>query len=148
VTVWRKIESEFRQLIVRQRKSRVVLQTVLVRRRRADREIWRKFVPALVEAGDPNQSLGTRRRLDPEIRRLLNGPNEVNGWAALEALGCPGTIIRGAFSSVLDAATAQKMVQRLRKPAGNLTVPKSGHAIVFEQPHALAHAIAKGLRSA
>ena len=114
----------------------------------SDRDILNEIVLALVEAGGPEEGLGPRLRLDPEIRRLLNGPNEVNGWAALEALGCPGTIIRGAFSSALDAATAQKMSQRLRKPAGNLTVPKSGHAIAFEQPHALADAIAKGLRSA
>jgi len=114
----------------------------------SDRDVLNEIVPNLVEAGTSDESLGPRLRLDPEIKRLLDGPNEVNGWAALEALGCPGTIIRGAFSSALDAATALKMSQRLRKPAGNLTVPKAGHAIAFEQPHALADAIAKGLRSA
>lgn len=114
----------------------------------SDRDVLKDIVPALVAAGSSGEDLGPRLRLDPEIKRLLNGPNEVNGWAALEALGCPGTIIRGAFSSALDAATARKMSQRLRKPAGNLTVPKAGHAIAFEQPQALAQAIANGLRSA
>jgi len=65
-------------------------------------------------------------------------------WGALEAMGCPGTIIRGAFSSALDAQTAQKMARTLRHSSGCLTVPKAGHAIAFEQPVALAKAIAQG----
>jgi len=73
-----------------------------------------------------------------------NAPLEVNGWGALEAMGCPGTIIRGAFSSALDAQTAQKMARTLRHSSGCLTVPKAGHAIAFEQPVALAKAIAQG----
>lgn len=114
----------------------------------SNRQILTEIVPALVEAGNPEEGHRPRLRLDPEISRLLNGANEVDSWAALETLDCPITIIRGAFSSVLDGATAQKMSQRLRKPAGNLTVQKSGHAIAFEQPQALAEKIAEGLRSA
>jgi len=76
----------------------------------------------------------------------LNAPHEVNGWAALEALGCPGTIIRGAFSSALDSKTAEKMARTLRQSTGYFTIPKAGHAIAFEQPVALAQAIAQGLK--
>lgn len=112
----------------------------------ADKEALTEIVPALVEAGQQNDTPGARLRLDPKIGHLLNAPYEVNGWAALEALGCPTTIIRGAFSSALDAATAQKMSQTLRHPAGCITIPKAGHAIAFEQPVALAQAIVQSMR--
>ncbi len=113
----------------------------------ADKEVLAEIIPALVDAGGPSDMPGVRLRLDPEIRRLLNAPLEVNGWGALEAMGCPATIIRGAFSSALDAETAQKMARTLRQSSGCLTVQKAGHAIAFEQPVALAKAIAQGLRS-
>lgn len=112
----------------------------------ADKEVLAELIEALVEAGGPSDMPGVRLRLDPEIRRLLNAPLEVNGWGALEAIGCPATIIRGAFSSALDSETAKKMARSLRHSSGCLTVPKAGHAIVFEQPVALAKAIAQGLR--
>lgn len=121
-------------------------QKIAMRMPLADKEVLTETLSALVEAGGPSDIPGVRLRLDPEIRRLLNAPTEVDGWAALEALGCPGTIIRGAFSSVLDAQTAQKMTRTLRHPSGCLSVPKAGHAIAFEQPAALAKAIAQGLR--
>lgn len=114
----------------------------------SDRAVLEQIVPALVEAGGGSDQPGARLRLDPEINQLLGAPLKVNGWAALEALGCPGTIIRGAFSSALDSQTAQKMSRTLRKPAGCITIPKAGHAIAFEQPVALAAAIAQGLRAA
>jgi len=123
-------------------------QKVAKRLPMADRDVLADVLPTLVEAAGANAEPGVRMRLDPEIKRLLNAPNEVDGWAALQALGCPATIIRGAFSSALDAETARKMLQSTRKPAGCITIPKAGHAIPFEQPKALAQAIAQGLRSA
>ena len=112
----------------------------------ADATILAETLPHLVAANKDSDQRSVCLRLDPEIRQLLNAPLKVDGWAALEALGCPGTIIRGMFSSVLDVADALKMYQRLRQPSGNLTIPKAGHAIALEQPAALAKAIAKGLR--
>lgn len=123
-------------------------QKVAKRLPMADRDVLADILPALVDAAGAKADPGVRMRLDPEIRRLLKAPHEVDGWAALEALGCPATIIRGAFSSALDAETARKMLQATRKPAGCITIPKAGHAIPFEQPQALAQAIAQGLRSA
>lgn len=113
----------------------------------ADRDALARIVPALVEAGEASDAAGVRLRLDPEIHRLLNAPSDVDGWRALDSLGCPGTIIRGAFSSALDAATAQRMARTLRCPSSTVSVPKAGHAIPFEQPVALAKAIAQGLRT-
>ncbi|MFK7878060.1 MAG: alpha/beta fold hydrolase [Paracoccaceae bacterium] len=114
----------------------------------SDRDILKQIVPALVDAAGETKLPGARMRLDLEIRNLLDAPLKVNGWAALEALGCPGTIIRGAFSSALDPETAIKMSRALRKPAGCITIQKAGHAIAFEQPAALAQAIARGLHAA
>lgn len=122
-------------------------QKVAKRLPMADHDVLADILPELVTAG-ASEAPGVRLRLDPEIRRLLNAPNEVDGWAALQALGCPTTIIRGAFSSALDAEIARKMLQSTRKPAGCITIPKAGHAIPFEQPQALAQAIAQGLRAA
>jgi len=122
-------------------------QKVAARLPLADPAMLEDILAALVEAGGPGEGPGVRLRLDPGIRSLLNAPLEVNGWGALEALGCPGTIIRGAFSSALDARTAVRMGQSLRQSTGVLTVPKAGHAIPFEQPAALAAAIAQGLRN-
>lgn len=114
----------------------------------ADKDVLAEIIPALVAAGGDSDGPGVRMRLDPEIRRLLGAPTQVDGWNALAALGCPTTIIRGAFSSALDTETAQKMTRTLRQPSGCLTVPKAGHAIAFEQPAALAKAIAQGIRGA
>lgn len=123
-------------------------QKIAMRMPLADKDVLAEIVPALVEAAGPSETPGARLRLDPEIRRLLNAPCEVDGWGALAALGCPTTILRGAFSSALDAATAHRMLATVRKPADCITIPKAGHAIAFEQPVALSKAIAQGLRGA
>ena len=121
-------------------------QKIAARMQLADRETLAELVPALVAAAGSTEAPGARLRLDPQIDRLLEAPNEVDGWAALAALGCPATIIRGEFSSALSKETALKMQQSLRKPAGCITIPKAGHAIPFEQSAALSSAIAQGLR--
>ena len=123
-------------------------QKIAARMQLADKEILAEVVPALVAAAGETGAPWARLRLDPAIDRLLDAPREVDGWTALAALGCPATIIRGEFSSALNADTAKRMLQALRQPAGCITVPKAGHAIPFEQPAALSKAIAQSLRGA
>ena len=121
-------------------------QKIAARMPLADPAVLAEVVPALVEAGGPQEGPHVRMRLDPEIRRLLDAPHQVDGWGALAALGCPATIIRGAFSSALDPETAVRMSRTLRQSAGCVTIGKAGHAIPFEQPVALARALAVELQ--
>lgn len=121
-------------------------QKIAARMQLADKEVLSEVLPELVAAAGPSDAPGVRLRLDPQIAQLLNAPNEVDGWAALAALGCPTTIMRGAYSSALNMKTATRMQQTLRHPAGCITIPKAGHAIPFEQPAALAAAICRGLQ--
>lgn len=111
----------------------------------SSREILERALPPMAAAGATPGAPGIRLNLDPEIKRLLNAPLESDGWALLAALGCPVSILRGGFSSALDATTARRMSERTRKPSPVITVPKSGHAIAFEQPAALAEALAKAI---
>ncbi len=111
----------------------------------ADPETLAEVMPALAAAANRTGAGGARLEHDPEIKRLLNAPLESDGWAHLAAINCPVAILRGEYSSALDAATAQKMAQATRRPAMSLTIPKAGHAIALEQPNALAAALAKAV---
>ncbi len=105
----------------------------------ADRDVLSQTLPDMVLAGRHSETDETvRMHHDPEIKRLLDAPSERDGWAQLAALTCPVSIIRGEFSSVLNAKALQKMAAATSAPTSTFTVPKAGHAIALEQPHALA----------
>lgn len=67
-----------------------------------------------------------------------DGASNVDMWPAFEALaGRPVTLLRGALSDVLTAATFKQMAKRLPE-AETVTVPKVGHAPTLSEPAAMA----------
>ncbi|MFZ5743856.1 MAG: alpha/beta fold hydrolase [Pseudomonadota bacterium] len=67
-----------------------------------------------------------------------DGASNVDMWPAFEALaGRPVTLLRGALSDVLTAATFKQMAKRLPE-AETATVPKVGHAPTLSEPAAVA----------
>ncbi len=70
--------------------------------------------------------------------RLPGGEAGVDLWPALDALvDVPTLIVRGAFSDVLNEATALEMAERL--PAATLvTIDDVGHAPTLDEPEAIA----------
>lgn len=66
-----------------------------------------------------------------------DGASNVDMWPAFEALaGRPVTLLRGALSDVLTAATFKQMAKRLPK-AEVVTIPKVGHAPTLSEPAAV-----------
>jgi pimeloyl-ACP methyl ester carboxylesterase len=66
-----------------------------------------------------------------------DGASNVDMWPAFEALaGRPVTLLRGALSDVLTAATFKQMAKRLPE-AETVTVPKVGHAPTLSEPAAV-----------
>lgn len=67
-----------------------------------------------------------------------DGASNADMWPAFEALaGRPVTLLRGALSDVLTAATFKQMAKRLPE-AETVTVPKVGHAPTLSEPAAKA----------
>lgn len=111
----------------------------------SNRAILDEVIPLLAAAKGPLDGPGMNLPFDPEIKRLLDAPTQTDGWTHLAALNCPVSIIRGGFSSALDAKTAEKMAERTRSAARVLTVPGAGHAIALEQPKALATSLFRAI---
>ncbi|MEM8728942.1 MAG: alpha/beta hydrolase [Pseudomonadota bacterium] len=57
----------------------------------------------------------------------------------------PVQVIRGAFSSICTAAQVEALVRVAHEPRAPATIDKAGHAIMMNQPAALARAIADAL---
>lgn len=112
-----------------------------------NKEVLSEVMPLLAKAKGSSDGPGMRLPFDPEIKRLLNAPAQSDGWAHLAALNCPLTIIRGEYSSALDAKTADKMASLTRTRSRVLTIPSAGHAIALEQPKALAAALHRAVTS-
>jgi pimeloyl-ACP methyl ester carboxylesterase len=70
--------------------------------------------------------------------KLPGGEAGVDLWPAFDSLvDVPTLIVRGELSDILGAATAQRMVDRLKR--GRLvTVPGVGHAPTLDEPDAVA----------
>jgi esterase len=80
---------------------------------------------------------GFRLRIDPAIYSLAHIPsnNPKLGWEQLPHISCPTLILRGAGSSVLSRATAEKMTALI--PQATLReIARSGHSIMLENPSA------------
>ncbi|MFK8013950.1 MAG: alpha/beta fold hydrolase [Gammaproteobacteria bacterium] len=107
----------------------------------ADRAALASVVRAQVAASRQPDDSGVRVRLDPEIKRLLGGADQSDGWSLLSTLPCPGTVIRGSFSGVLNEATARRMAASMPCGGTHIALPGAGHALALEQPQRLARAL-------
>lgn len=123
------------------------VEEIVARLPLCDPNVVAEVIAALVGANEARKAqAGVSLPLDIEIKRLLKGSHERDaGWANIAALNCPLAVIRGEYSSALDAETALKMAKSTRRPAQNITVPKAGHAIALEQPKLLAEALARAI---
>ncbi len=70
-------------------------------------------------------------RMIPKFNAVLPDRNThppPDHWPALQRIGCPTLVVRGAHSKVLDEPTLQKMVRAL--PDGrSVTIPNAGHRV-------------------
>ena len=107
----------------------------------ADRAALITVLRAQVAATRQPQDTGVRVRLDPQVKRLLGGASQSDGWALLSSLRCPGTVIRGEFSSVLDDATARRVAASMPCGGQSVTLRGAGHALALEQPEGLARVL-------
>jgi pimeloyl-ACP methyl ester carboxylesterase len=86
---------------------------------------------------------GWQLPLDPAIKTLLTPARDAsNEWALLKSIRGPVAIVRGAYSSVLQAETARRMAAVTGNAARLETIAMAGHAIPFEQPGPLAAVVA------
>jgi pimeloyl-ACP methyl ester carboxylesterase len=85
-------------------------------------------------------------RCDPRLAAFAPRPESGDLWHSLLTLPCPSTIIRAAYSAVLSFATAQRMNERI---AGSrlISVPSAGHAVMLDNPSAVADAVLLSLSS-
>ena len=105
----------------------------------ADERTARVAVSALARQSER----GWHMPLDPAIKRLLDrSPGEDEEWALLQAIPGPVAIVRGQYSSFLPKPVAERMAAVTRRPAPLETIVRAGHAILLEQPAALAHSLA------
>lgn len=79
--------------------------------------------------GDPEE---VRRRMEDETQRL---------WDALESARCPVLVIRGAASDVLDADTADRMVDEVLANGKLAVVPRASHSVMLDNPEGFAQAL-------
>jgi pimeloyl-ACP methyl ester carboxylesterase len=94
-------------------------------RKNADNNYTLKYDPAVIN--------------NPDIDQV---PCSEEAWSLLSALGCQTLVMRGDFSSVLSAKTAQRMVERAIKEARLMTIPRAGHSVHLDNPAA----VLKGIR--
>ncbi|TVP72275.1 MAG: alpha/beta hydrolase [Rhodobacteraceae bacterium] len=73
---------------------------------------------------------------------------EVDFNEIFAAIGCPVGFVRGAFSSLLSARVAHGAALAVQNCCGYHTIAQAGHALMLEQPQAVAHAIARCLQDA
>lgn len=78
---------------------------------------------------------------DPAIKALITDKSDT--WNLLQQLKGPVSLIRGAYSSALSKATADRMLASLQLSLGIETIPMAGHGIPLEQPAALASAVSR-----
>ena len=69
---------------------------------------------------------------DPGIAEAFrSGVSDVDLWPVWEQVACEVLVVRGAESDLLDAATAQRMVEMLAPRARLIEFPGIGHAPAF-----------------
>ncbi|MFK7856674.1 MAG: alpha/beta fold hydrolase [Granulosicoccus sp.] len=81
--------------------------------------------------------------LDPELKTLVTSALRADAWQLLGEAMSPVAIVRGEYSGVLDRATAERMTTEVIRCVANETIKLAGHAILLEQPQALAETLAK-----
>lgn len=98
----------------------------------ASRELLRHCANEALES-DP--ATGFRLRVDPAIYSLAHIPskNPKLEWEQLPRIGCPTLILRGAGSSVLSRAGAERMAELMPR-ASFRQVERSGHSIMLDNP--------------
>lgn len=87
------------------------------------------------EALDGSAETGYRLRIDPKIFSLAHAPsnNASLDWALLSRIACPALLLRGANSSVLSRAAAEKMAAALPDAVLH-EIGNCGHAVMLENP--------------
>lgn len=75
-------------------------------------------------------------KMDLAVRAGGAPPPSMDQWEAAGKISCPALILRGAKSDVLNAATAQRMVETMAN-ARLVEVPGVGHAPVLSEPEAV-----------
>jgi pimeloyl-ACP methyl ester carboxylesterase len=100
-------------------------------RRRPDGLYGRKLDPGLTRARDSVSEEERRARAGEESKAL---------WEALARVPCPTLVVRGAASDVLDAETAERMVNTAPK-ASLVEIPRAGHSVMIDNPEALRDAV-------
>ncbi len=104
----------------------------------ADATVTRDLLRAMAKQSPGGWHLPLDRGITQMLER--SGGDE---WGLLAAVPGPVGVIRGAFSSILPKAAAERMVETARESAPLEMIMRSGHAILFEQPKALAETLAK-----
>ena len=106
----------------------------------ADERTTRSVIAALARRSES----GWHLPLDPAVKRLLDrSPDADEEWALLKAISGPVAIVRGQYSSFLPKPVAERMAAATRAPAPLETIVRAGHAILLEQPAALAASLAR-----
>jgi len=123
----------------------LLVEQIAARMPLANRSLLKQVFGELCAVNADPLQMGVRVPLDPSVKQLLSPCNRSDAWTQLSHLGCPGIVVRGAVSSVINEATANKMIETLRYPAGSFCIAKAGHAILLEQAGALAEALARAV---
>ena len=106
----------------------------------ADERTTRGVITALAR----RSGRGWHLPLDPAVKRLLDrSPGRDEEWALLQAIAGPVAIVRGQYSSFLPKPVAERMAAATLAPAPLETIVRAGHAILLEQPAALAASLAR-----
>jgi pimeloyl-ACP methyl ester carboxylesterase len=84
-----------------------------------------------------------------DIALLKYGDDEftsISQWRELlPQIGCPALVVRGAGSAMVTASAAKEMVRMLPR-AQLVTIPKSGHAVMSDNPSAFCASVAGFIR--
>lgn len=84
---------------------------------------------------------GFELRRDPAMLRPAGPAAGPDHLELLAAIGCPVLILRGAFSAILSATTAEMMARTA--PRGQMaTVPMAGHGLMADNPAGFAARVA------
>lgn len=86
-------------------------------------------------------------RMTPKFNAVLPDRNEIpppDHWPALQRIGCPTLVVRGAHSKVLDEPTLRSMVRTLPDGCG-VTIPDAGQRVHEDNTHDFAAILAEFL---
>ena len=108
-----------------------------VRRFRPDRSVEQLRGSVLRNARQMEDGLWSWK-YDPAMRRPEARPKtgpaeEARLWSALERVGCPTLVVRGANSDIMSASSAAELVQRL-PDARCVEVKDAGHLVPGDNP--------------